>query len=187
MRTGTHVANPKASPVMRTLILLRHAKSSWDHPGLDDFVRPLNDRGRKAAPEMGAALKRLNLKPNLILCSPSRRTRETLDLVLPFLPLPPPDIRYPENLYLAGTRDLISQVQKITPEMNTAMIVGHNPGLHGLALALAGQGEAQNLSLLRQKFPTAALAVLTFAGDDWHQAGPAQGTLTAFLTPKRAA
>ncbi len=183
---------------MLSLILLRHAKSSWDTPGLDDFDRPLNARGAAAAPVMGAALVAFELHPQLILCSPSQRTRETLALIAPVLAspnLPPPRIVFEDQLYLASSADLLARVQSIpqdprpvgASEPQAVMIIGHNPGLHDLALLLTGTGDARSLIRLQDKFPTAALVELVFEAKSWRDVQPAAGLLAHYTTPKERA
>lgn len=170
---------------MLTLVLLRHAKSSWADPGQRDFDRPLNDRGRKAAPTAGKALHDLGFHPDLVACSASRRTRATLDLVLPQLKGPAPATEFNEALYHASIEGLLSYLHAIKDGPRNVLLVGHNPGLHGLALTLYGSGTHETLVLLRNHFPTAAFACFTFAGTSWKDIGTGNGHMTAFVTPKR--
>ncbi len=175
---------------MLTLILLRHAKSSWDNPGLSDFKRPLAKRGKKAAPEIGAALTRLGLRPDLILCSGAVRARETLSLVLPELGSQSPPVVYDDALYMALPDGLLTGLHKIKPDHKgkspkCVMMVGHNPGLEELALRLVGDGPDDELALLSEKFPTASAAVIAFDADTWADVEPGMGRLNHFLTPKR--
>ena len=173
---------------MLTLLLLRHAKSSWDNPALADFDRPLAKRGQKAAPRMGAEIEALGLRPELILCSSAQRTRETLDLVLDSWSGTPPPVVYDEAIYMAPPEDLVAEVRKraaTSPPPGRVMMVGHNPGLEELAELLTGDGDPAARQLMAQKFPTCALAVITFEGSDWAAVGPGKGTLTRFITPAR--
>lgn len=172
---------------MLTLALLRHAKSSWDDTALDDFDRPLNERGRAAAPVMGAALKKIELRPNLILCSPARRTRETLRLVAPSLQNCGADIAFADELYLTTPETLLDRVREIPAGPTSVLIVGHNPGLHGLSLLLLGAGDAKSISRLEDKFPTAGLAVFSFLHTNWRDLTPESGRLESFLTPRDCA
>ena len=174
---------------MLTLILLRHAKSSWDGPGLSDFERPLAKRGKKAAPEIGGALARLGLRPDLILCSGAVRARETLALVLPALGSRSPPVVYDDALYMALPDGLLTGLHKIKPDHQgnspkCVMMVGHNPGFEELALLLAGDGPADKLARLSEKFPTAAAAVIAFDAESWPDLRPGTGRLNHFLTPK---
>ena len=173
----------RQSLLMLTLALLRHAKSSWDDPGIDDFARPLADRGRIAAPLMGEYLVRHRLQPDLIICSAALRTRATLDLVLPFFGPVPPAIAYEESLYLASASDLLSRLRSVASRWPSVMLIGHNPGFHDLAVALAATGDPQALATLSVKFPTAALATLTFQTSNWANVRPGLGHLTHFVTP----
>ncbi len=170
---------------MPTLALLRHAKSSWDQASLSDFDRPLNERGKKAAPEMGRVLHDLKFAPDLILCSPSTRTRQTLDLVLPCLKGPAPTIQFDNDLYHASAASLLDQMRSLDDKLRSVLVVGHNPGLHALALTLAGEGGTDDLTHLTSKFPTAALALLSFTNPRWRDTGPAKGWLEAFVVPER--
>jgi phosphohistidine phosphatase len=174
---------------MLTLSLLRHAKSSWDKPGLDDYDRPLAKRGKKAAPEIGAALAAMGLRPDLVLCSGAVRARETLDLVLPKLGPPPPEIVYDDAIYMATPATLLARLRAIaaSTEWGTprhVLLVGHNPGMEELALLLIGSGAADDTARMAEKFPTAAVAVVAFNAEDWSGIKPGAGRLEHFLTPK---
>jgi phosphohistidine phosphatase len=169
---------------MLTLSLFRHAKSNWDDPGVKDFDRPLAKRGKLAAPRMGAYMADEHVAPELILCSPAARTRETLDLVLPYLPDNPTAV-YEEGLYLAAASLLLARVRRVDAHVGHIMIVGHDPGMHGLALELAGAGEPEEMQALAAKFPTAGLAILTFEASAWPEVRPGTGHLARFMTPKR--
>jgi len=168
---------------MVTLSLLRHAKSSWAESGLRDFERPLAPRGQQAAPRMGAFIKALSLVPDLVLCSPAARAIETLEYALPELGKTP-DLRYEEGLYHAGPRQMLQLLNDVSAATGHVMLVGHNPGMHALALGLVGEGKADDLQALRQKFPTAGLAVIDFE-EDWPQVGPGMGSLRLFMVPRR--
>jgi phosphohistidine phosphatase len=169
--------------MMLTLSLLRHAKSSWEDASLADFGRPLAKRGETAAPRMGAFIARHGLAPDLILCSPAVRTRQTLDLVLPYLG-DSPTVVYEDSFYLAAPSALLARLRKIDGEVGHAMIIGHDPGLQRLALELAGEGEADMLRAIAAKFPTAGLAVIRFKAREWPRIGPGKGRLELFMTPK---
>ncbi|MFN0219773.1 MAG: SixA phosphatase family protein [Hyphomicrobium sp.] len=169
---------------MLTLALLRHAKSSWEEPGLDDFDRPLNARGEATAPLMGAALGNLGFDPDLVICSPSQRTRQTLDRASPMFVRGKPRIVFDERLYLASAGDLLGIVRETAPGPTYVLVIGHNPGLHTLAVNLAGTGSAAELGRMTDKFPTAALALLTFEATKWSDISPGDGRLETFITPK---
>jgi phosphohistidine phosphatase len=169
---------------MLTLSLLRHAKSAWDKPGLDDHERGLAPRGTKAATAMGRYLREQGLVPDLVLCSGAMRTRATLSLVIPELGGAPPRIRYDEALYLASPVTLLDALHGVDKAPGHVMMVGHNPGMHALALELAGGGQRDGMSALATKFPTAALAVITFEARSWKDIRPGTGRLERFVTPK---
>lgn len=168
---------------MLTLCLLRHAKSSWDDASIQDFDRPLAARGEAAAPRMGAWMAEHDILPQLILCSPATRARQTLALVLPKLP-GEPSVEFEEALYLASSSTLLARLRKIRANTTYVMLVGHDPGMHGLAVELAGQGEAADLRRLANKFPTAGLAVISFKMSQWSQIKPKAGRLAQFMTPR---
>ena len=168
---------------MLTLMLLRHAKSRWDDPSLEDFERPLASRGREAAVRMGAYMARQKLAPDLILCSSAVRARQTLELVRPHLGNPATE--FADALYLATPAALLARVRKLGADVAAVMLIGHNPGLHTLAVSLSGGGEKAGLAALAAKFPTAALAVVTFATRDWPAIAPGSGRLAEFMAPKR--
>jgi phosphohistidine phosphatase len=170
---------------MPTLILLRHAKSSWDEPGLDDHERPLAPRGTRAATAIGRFMARKDLRPDLILCSGAVRTRATVALVLPEIGAEGVKVVCDDALYLATPTVLLDRIRRIPDDVAQAMIVGHNPGLHALALELTGAGSRRDIAQLATKFPTAGLAWLTFPLARWGAVGPAGGRLDGFMSPKR--
>jgi phosphohistidine phosphatase len=182
---------------MRTLTLLRHAKSSWtevetgDRP-LADKLRPLAPRGERDAPRMGAWLAMQGVCPDLVLCSTAVRTRQTYELVASAVaPLGVP-VSFRDDLYLASADDLLALVRSFdalttkgaTP-VRHVLLIGHDPGFHDLARQLCGQGNAAELAALKIKFPTAGAAVIDFAVERWQQIEAGRGTLRHFMTPKR--
>lgn len=172
---------------MRTLSLLRHAKSSWDDPVLDDFDRPLSERGRRDAPRMGAFMAERGLIPDLVLCSSARRTRETLDLVLAPLGRPDIAVTFSRDLYLAPAEALLNALRGCDAGRRHVLLVGHDPGLSELCAELAGSGPRDDLAAMASKFPTAGLAVVDIEAPDWRALGLGQGRLRLFMTPKRLA
>ena len=168
---------------MKTLILMRHAKSAWDDAHQKDIDRPLSPRGQKAAPRMGVALAAAGYAPKLVLCSTARRARETLDLVKPSLP-DQTKVDYISGFYMASPRDLLTGIGKAPATADTIMLVGHNPGLGSLAGLLAGSGDSKALGNLHLKFPTGAIAVLAFDANRWGDLAPGGGKLLAFLRPR---
>ena len=159
---------------MKRLLILRHAKSSWDNPGLSDFERPLNDRGKRAAPFMGGVIKRRGFEPDLIRSSPAVRARETARLVKEFSGSTA-DIEHDNRIYEASSKTLIKVVSEADNRFNAVMIVGHNPGMEGLVHALTGKSE---------RMPTAAVAVIDLDISDWSEVLDASGKLRELMRPK---
>ncbi len=169
---------------MKSLFLLRHAKSSWANAGLDDFDRPLNGRGEKAAPRMASYMRSQGLMPDLVLCSTAVRAEQTWELVAQELG-GQIAVKHKRGLYLAPPSKLLEAVQRQTDEVDTLMVVAHNPGMANLAIALAGpESDEAARSAMRAKFPTGALATLTFDCDTWSEVAPGRGRLTGFVTPR---
>ena len=168
---------------MKTLYLLRHAKSDWDDPGMRDIDRPLASRGRKAARRIGHALAGLGAPPDLALCSSARRATETLDRVLAALDdRPVAETR--EDLYLSGWLVLLGAVQEVPDLVGRVLLVAHNPDLHVLTRQLAGGGAPEALRALAEGYPTGALAVLEFPGPGWSDVAPGTGMLRHFIRPR---
>jgi phosphohistidine phosphatase len=163
----------------RLLYLLRHAKSDWDDPSRTDIDRPLAPRGRKAAGAMSRYLKRADIRPELILCSPARRTRQTLELIGEAFELMP-QVTFAPWLYAASAGQLLANLEELPPETASVMLIGHNPGLEDLATSLAGRGA--DLDRLRDKYPTGALAVLSVF--DWRRLEPGCAELVSFVVPR---
>lgn len=168
---------------MVTLFLLRHAKSAWDDPALDDHDRPLNKRGRAAAAAMGAWMEGQGIKPDLVLCSTARRARQTLERVLPHLGAPRVD--HETSLYLASSSRLIARLRRVERGVDAVLLVGHEPGIGQAAVALSGSGSApDDVALMRAKFSTGALAWITFETQEWSGIGCGNGQLKKFIYPK---
>jgi phosphohistidine phosphatase len=170
----------------RTLILWRHAKSDWSDPSLADIQRPLNARGRRAAPLMAAHIAAACPRPDVIVCSPAERTRQTLDALTPLLDGAAPDIRFDETIYEAAPQHLLACLCGLG-SARCALMVGHNPGLQMLAWMLADpdRSDPAALARLETKFPTAAVCVLIQdSGGDWSECAPGTFALTAFTRPK---
>ncbi len=168
---------------MKTLVLMRHAKSAWDNADLPDIDRPLSARGQKTAPAMGERLKRAGYRPDVILCSTARRARETLDLIAGDLPKKA-KVEHLKELYMAVPREMLNVITKVPDGAETVMLIGHNPGIGSLASWLAGEGDSELLAKIRRKFPTAGVAVITFDVPRWADVTGEGGTLTAFLRPR---
>jgi phosphohistidine phosphatase len=168
---------------MKQLLLLRHAKSSWDDASMADFDRPLASRGREAAPLLGRELAQRGWLPDLALVSPAVRTRETWELVAAEL-AEAPRASFPTPLYEASVQTLLTEVQHTADSVRVLLLVGHNPGLEDFARLLAGDNsDAKALDKLRQKFPTAALARFKFDGT-WANLSAGAARLSHFLRPK---
>ena len=169
---------------MLTLYLLRHAKSSWDQPTISDIDRPLSARGREAAPRMGRFMRTENYVPDLVLCSPATRARHTLELTLAQLG-GEPEVRVIDGLYNFGDGSgLLQIIQEEGGSHAGLMLVGHNPSMEYLAVSLAGQGSSEDLTSMAKKYPTAALAVITFTAKRWADIRPGTGSLVSFTKPK---
>ena len=171
---------------MLTLALFRHAKSSWADPSLGDFDRPLAARGEAAAPLMGAFLAERGLIPDLVLCSGSRRTRQTLGLAFGSLKSQP-ETRFLDDLYHATVPALLAIIRRAPSASRHLMLVGHNPGLQALALDLIGGGDPSGRRGIAHKFPSGAVAVMTFDAPNWAAIGAGPAYLTIFMTPKQLA
>jgi len=168
---------------MLTLILFRHAKAEPASPGIEDIDRPLAPRGRTDAPRLGAFLATENLVPDLILCSPSRRTRETLELAVPAFGAVIATREEPA-IYEASMARLLSVIRRTPAGVHRLMLVGHNPGFEELALDLARTADKDAAARLDKKYPTAGLAVLTFEMDTWAKVTARTGNLTHFTAPR---
>ena len=162
---------------MKRLYLLRHAKSSWSNPSLADEERPLAPRGRKAAKRMAKELRRREIRPKLVLCSSSRRTQETLELI--GSSLGDPTIEVVEGLYGAGSDGLLARVRAVSDSVDSVLVIGHNPGLQDLALRLAPGSER-----LVEKFPTGALAAFELDAESWRDLTQTEARLAAYVVPR---
>jgi len=163
------------------LLLMRHAKSSWDDPRLSDHARPLNPRGRAAAAAMRRMMQEAGLAPDLVLVSSARRTLQTLEALEPWddTPLVEPM----DALYLAGPEQLLTVLRGVAETVRSVLVLGHNPGLHDLALSLAGAGNGPHRQRLGEGFPSGALAEFSIAGS-WATLDEGGGRLLRFVTPR---
>ncbi len=172
---------------------MRHAKSLWDDPKLSDHARPLNGRGRDAARAMGASLRGLGLAPDIVLVSSARRTLQTLEALGPWAETPL--IEPMDALYLASPQALLDVLHGVTETARSVLLLGHNPGLHELAMILVGaqafarpgssiaQTDREMLTRLAEGYPTGALCEFSVAGL-WGQLGEGGGRLLRFMTPR---
>jgi phosphohistidine phosphatase len=168
---------------MKTLYLLRHAKSDWGNPGLDDHDRPLAPRGERAAAVMGVHFAQQGYQPSLVLCSSALRTRQTLEALLAHLP-GAPELVVEKRLYLASSGQLLTRLQEVDDGRSGVLLIGHNPGIAELAHALPETGERASLRRLAARFPTAAAAVCEFDLERWRDLAPRSGRLLSYATPK---
>ena len=166
---------------MKTLFLLRHAKSSWALADQRDFDRPLNDRGRAAALMMGREFRRLGLAAERIISSPSARTMETLAQISSGYGARMP-VDYHPDLYLASTETLLAHVRATEDEFGSLLIVGHYPGLQQLALLLGADGPPR--PEIVAKYPTGALAEIELPVGRWAEVREGEGRITRFLRPR---
>lgn len=162
---------------MKTLLLLRHAKSSWADSNLRDFDRPLNERGLKAAMLMGKFIRKRKIEPGLIISSPAKRARETASLVKESGKLIA-ELRFDERIYEADTETLLKVVSQIDENVDTVMLVGHNPGMQQLLQALTGEAE---------EVPTATLMQISLKLDKWSAVQERSGSLEWLVRPKELA
>ncbi|HUA46134.1 MAG TPA: histidine phosphatase family protein [Solirubrobacteraceae bacterium] len=166
----------------KRLFVMRHAKSSWDNPGLDDHERPLAPRGQRAVEVMSSYLQSSGIKPQLVLCSSSRRTRETLDgIAVGGKHLVEP------ALYSATCEEVLVRLQQLPEDITSAMLIGHNPTVQILVLRLSnhdlsGRDDPQR-EAMKRKFPTGALATLSFECA-WSDLAAGRARLEEFVTPK---
>lgn len=166
---------------MHRLHLLRHAKSGADD-SIDDRDRPLSRRGREAARRVGESLPAALGGLDLVLCSTALRTRETAELVLASF-AEPPRILYEDVLYLAGPAALMRRLRRLEEECSAVLVVGHNPGLHDLAVSLAATDSPRYRSLVEGKFPTTARASFAI-GCAWTDLNQSRHRLLDYVTPK---
>jgi phosphohistidine phosphatase len=166
---------------MHQLHLLRHAKSSWDDDA-DDHERPLNRRGRDAAALVGETLPKAIGALDLVLCSSALRTRETAELVLARF-AQPPRVLYEDGLYLASGTKLMQRLHRLDEQTHSVMVIGHNPGLHELAIALAAPGSPASQALNDGKFPTGVRVSFAVAAP-WSEIAEARHPITGYVTVK---
>ena len=159
---------------MKTLFVLRHAKSSWNEPDISDFDRPLNERGVAAAPFMGKLMAARQLSPDVILSSPANRARTTSELLKAAAGLEVP-IKFDDRIYEASPQSLLGVIAEIEVLNASAMLVGHNPGIEGLIRILTGRIEPM---------PTAALAIIDLRIENWGQISPGCGDLREVIRPR---
>ena len=162
---------------MKTLYLVRHAKSSWKYPNLDDFERPLNKRGRKNAPFMGRILKKLKVAPDLVISSPANRAATTARIIADTIDYPLEKIHYNETIYGSSEYDLVQVIQQLDDTVNRAMLVSHNPALTDLANTIADTAISN--------IPTCGVFCVKVSISSWAKIGEQRGKLKFFEFPKK--
>jgi phosphohistidine phosphatase len=164
------------------VVLLRHGKSSWSDSTLADSERPLAPRGERASRKLAKYMRRKRIRPALVLCSPSLRTRQTLEAVGSSLGKRCA-VEVVPQLYAASEQELLERLQDLPESVSSVMLIGHNPGLHNLALVLASRGA--DLPRLEEKFPTGALATLVVHSESWAALGPGEAELVDYVVPRQ--
>ena len=168
---------------MKTVTLFRHAKSGdKDNPAVADIDRPLADRGEEAAPRMGRAMRERKLRPDLILCSPSVRTRQTLALARPEAWDASPEVHFDTRVYEGTAQMLIKLLRKLPDQVRHVMIVGHNPALQELAIALTPPGSPAR-EAFQEKLATAAVVSFDIGTERWRGLKPGTGQLQLSISP----
>jgi phosphohistidine phosphatase len=167
---------------MKTLTLLRHAKSGWDDPVVRDFDRPLNRRGRRAARAVAAEMREQGLAFDRVVASPARRVVETLEEISECYGGLDPE--YEERLYLASPETLLGIIHATDESIDRLLLVGHNPGLERLALALSGDSDNALHGEIEVKYPTGTLAEIALDVEGWWQVDAGMGRITRFIRPR---
>ena len=162
---------------MKKLLVVRHAKSSWDYPDLDDIDRPLNKRGKRNAPEMGKRLARKGIHPDLLITSPANRAKTTAKKIAKALSFPKDEIVIDQTLYHGTNRDIINVIQNVKDEISILMIFGHNPGFTDLVNQLSNS----NI----YNIPTCGIAEIDFNVQSWGEIDIKMGKLIDFDYPKK--
>ncbi len=162
---------------MKTLYLVRHAKSSWKDTKLRDFERPLNKRGLNDAPLMGKVLKKMNIKPDLIISSPAKRTLDTAEYFCEKINFPFEDVIFDDSFYNGSSEDLLKEIQDQKYDINSIMIFAHNPGLTDLHNYLCDE--------FIENIPTAGVSILNFDSESWNDLKEKSCELEFFEFPKK--
>ncbi len=161
---------------MKMLYVIRHAKSSWDNPGLNDFDRPLNERGKRDAPRMGKRLKEKRIVPDLLLSSPAKRAITTCEIMADMLGYPEGKIKTDQELYHAGEEDILQIIKKINDKHEAVFIFGHNPGLTDFVNQLT--------DTFINNVPTCGVVACTLNIQSWKETGWGKGKVDFFDFPK---
>jgi len=162
---------------MKRLFLVRHAKSSWDDPSLDDIDRPLNNRGKKNAPEMGLRLRKQGIMPDLLISSPANRAHTTAKKISEEIGYPKKEIQIDDRLYHGSSNSMISIIQSLKNKTSSVMLFGHNPGFTDFANMLCG--------INIYNIPTSGIVAIDFSADNWSEVDYNTGELVFFDYPKK--
>jgi len=174
---------PRVSKSPRLVYLFRHTKSSWEDPRLEDFDRPLAPRGERACESMQRYMALADVHPDLVFCSAARRACQTLDGVMPAIG-DQATVKHYRGLYLAGPQAMLNRLRRTPADVNSVMLVGHNPGIQSLAIRLTGKGDEADKARLQKKFPTGALATLVFRGRSWNELDTEACELHSLVYPR---
>jgi phosphohistidine phosphatase len=167
---------------VRRLYVLRHAKSSWDDPDLPDHLRPLARRGRAAVAALARHMKATGIAPDLVLCSPAVRAVQTWEGVASGLPAATA-VDVDDELYGASAGGLLRRLRQLPPDIDSVLVIGHNPGLEDVTLGLVGNGDPALRRRLESKFPTGSLVTLDAPGE-WHDLRWGTATLVGYVRPR---
>ncbi len=169
---------------MKRLHFLRHAKSTWDDPELEDIERPLAERGWRAAAAMAAALGERGLRVDQVLVSTALRARQTFGVLCPLVDGVP--VQFEKRLYVFSAARLLDRLRELPDSVESVLVVGHNPAMHELAVALTDKQSpaTPELSVLRDKFPTGAYALLVCGIDRWDDLAPGTARLDTLIRPR---
>jgi len=173
----------KGSNLAKTLILMRHSKSSWDNSYKDDFDRPLNSRGRENAQMVAKHIHSWGFKPELTLCSSALRCKQTLELIIPYFPKKM-HIRYLDELYLAPEKAILEIIKSIKLSIDQILVIGHNPGLSDLSQSLIYSSNKKNDYFETQQFPTSAASIFEMSINNWVNFNLSESKIIDFVTPK---
>ena len=162
---------------MKKLYLIRHAKSSWDNPGLVDFERPLNKRGLKDAAKMGRVLKNSLFKPDCIITSSARRAQETAEIIADKIDFPIEKVLVEGKIYLAAASDILEILTELDDDLDTVVVFGHNPGMTNLANLLN--------DVAIDNIPTCGIFIIEFDVKSWRKISEKNGVFVSFDFPKK--
>jgi phosphohistidine phosphatase len=172
-----------AVPTKKTLFLLRHAKSGWDNPTLDDFDRPLAPRGKRATKRLARHIAEQGYRFDLVLCSAAKRTTDTWDRIARNLASKTP-VRHLRELYLGGEDSFVTALRDLDDDVASVVLVAHNPDIAYFAGWLCWDGDKAALRLMRAKYPTGGLAVITLDCAHWDDLDAGSGYLESFVAPR---